>query len=218
MKWFDLKTVFGLIVVLLSIVTIYSHSIFTGLGGYGINLYAILINGFVAAGLAIVIFLIDRQKMKRKEKFGNMFILGRLDSLIFHLEVITEEITATTRDTDEPIMDSYTNKETFELAMKLRLFNELNWFKDVLPVFSDAVDFNEWHPLYHEVIKCIQRHNKQIKLSETHIEHYRIIEKAEDYETMKKVFKNHYEYWKKYKPKDYSMNFATNPKYPNYLV
>ena len=201
------------IVVLVSIVTPLSQSIFTGLDGYGINPYVVLINGFIATGLATAVYLIGMQKIKRKEKFGRLFVLGRLDWLIHHLKLITGETIAThSGGTSKIIIDSYTNADTFKLINKIGVLNELNLFKDVLPVFSDVVDFNEWYPLHDEVTRWISRHDKRIKLSIKDSEHYRILEKDEDYKTMKKVFEGHYEHWKKYKSKDYDMNFVSNPK------
>ena len=203
-----------MIVVLLSIVTPLSQPILTVLEDYGINPYAILINGFIAAGLAIAIFLIGRQKVKHKEKFGRLFILGQLYWLILDLKLITGEIIVTqTGGASKTVIDSLTNPDTFKLFTKLRVFNGLNWFKDVLPVFSDVVDFNEWYPLHNAVTKWLLRHDKQIKLSVTDREHYRVMEKDEDYKTMKEVFRKHYKHWKKYKSKDYDMNFVTNPNY-----
>ena len=219
MKWLDPLVVFGLIVVLLSIVIPLSQPILTGLDGYEINPYVILINGFIAVGLAISIFLIERQRVKRKEKFGRLFILGQLDSLIHALKLITGELmVAQTGGTSKMVTDSYTNVDTFKLINKFRVFHELNRFKDVLPVFSDVVDFNEWYPLHNEITRWILSHNKQIKFSIENGERYRIMEKDEDYKTMKKVFRKHYTHWEKYKPNNYDMNFVTSPKYSNYPV
>ena len=194
LKWQDPPVVFSLIVVLLSSVIPFLRPIFNGLEGYGINPYAILINGFIAAGLAIAIFLIGRQKVKRKEKFGRLFILGKLDLLILYLEIIT---------------DSHTNSDKFKLIMKLKLFNDLKWFKDVLPVFSDVVDFDEWYPLHSAVNSWMQAH-EQILVKGVY---YNIMEKDEDYNTMKKIIKKHYAHWGKYKSKDYDRNYVSNPNY-----
>ena len=202
----------------LSIVTPLSQSILTVLEDYGINPYAILINGFIAAGLAIAIFLIGRQKVKHKEKFGRLFILGQLDSLILNLKLITGETIVTQTGVSKTVMDSLTNPDTFKLISKLRVFNELNWFKDVLLVFSDVVDFNEWYPLHNAVTKWLLQHDKQIKFSVTDREHYRIMKKDEDYKAMKEVFEKHYEHWKKYKSKDYDINFVTSPNYSDRSV
>ena len=202
--------------MLFSVVAAISQSIFTGLEDYGINPYGVLINGFIATGLAIAIFLIERQKMKRKEKFGRLFILGKLELLIHHLKLITGETAVTWRSgQDNLVMDSYQNVDMFKLTMKLRVFNELNRFNDILPVFSDVVDFNEWYPLHHHVTIWIQCHRKQIKLLNTDIENHRIMENDEEYKTMKQVFAKDYEYWKKYKPNNYDINFVTNLNYPD---
>ena len=210
LKWQDPPVVFSLIVVLLSSVIPFLRPIFNGLEGYGINPYAILINGFIAAGLAIAIFLIGRQKVKRKEKFGRLFILGKLDLLILYLEIITEEkILTQTGGESKKIMDSHTNSDKFKLIMKLKLFNDLKWFKDVLPVFSDVVDFDEWYPLHSAVNSWMQAH-KQILVKDVH---YNIMEKDEDYNTMKKIIKKHYAHWGKYKSKDYDRNYVSNPNY-----
>ena len=215
MKWQDPPVVFSLIVVLLSSVIPFLRPIFNGLEGYGINPYAILINGFIAAGLAIAIFLIGRQKVKRKEKFGRLFILGKLDLLILDLKIITGEIILTqSGGVSKTIMDSHTNSDAFKVIMKLRLFNDLKWLKDVLPVFSDVVDFDEWHPLHSTVNHWVQNH-KQILVKGIY---YNIMEKDEDYNAMKKIIKKHYTHWEKYKSKDYDINFASNPNYSNRSV
>ena len=99
------------------------------------------------------------------------------------------------------------------MSLKLYVFDELNRFKDVLPTLSDVIDFDEWHPLYHDVTVWMSRHEKPIKISTESMTYY-ILEKDEDYKTMKKVFARNYEYWKKYKSDDHDYNFANAPKYP----
>ena len=141
--------------------------------------------------------------------------MGKLDLLILYLEIITGEMILTqTGGASKTIMDSHTNSDTFKVTMKLKLFNDLKWFKDVLPVFSDVVDFDEWYPLHSAVNYWIQTH-KQILVKGVY---YNMMEEDEDYNTMKKIIKKHYTHWEKYKSKDYDRNYVSNPNYLNRSV
>ena len=206
MKWIDAIVVFGLFVVAVStIISLWSSIV---LDAYKVNSYSVLINGLIAAVLAIGIFLIGENKTRRREKLGKRLIISKLDIMI----IILKQISGETSDSqnDEPKLQM--NLPTDKKVLKIQVFRELTWLKETMLLFSDVIDFNEWYRLYFHVTIFLHRHENITALPGS--EHFRTMKRDEDYELMRKNLERSYKYWEKYKPKNYDVNFSINPKYP----